>query len=178
MNPQILAALLSFAPTLFGGMFGDPNKKLRKQVAKLTSAQNLGRQTDQFYQQALGSPAFAQAQGGIAAGANQTQANLARNLGARGLGTTGSAAIMSSLIPSLVGSQQAGLRTAAHNTAQQQAQQNIKTQLETLLGTQGPSPTQQLLAGGLESFLPYLKQILAQRGPGGMNQGAEFQYGP
>jgi hypothetical protein len=166
-----LASLLSFAPSLFAGLFGDPNKKLRKQVNKLTGAGNVGKVTDQFYQQAVGSPAFSQAQGSIAAGANAAGGQLASSLGQRGIGTSGTGAILSSLMPSVVGQQQAGLRTAAHSTAQNQAQQAIQAQLAALMGTQGPSPQQQLFSGGLEAFGPFLQQLLSQMGQGGATGG-------
>lgn len=180
MNPQLLAALLSFAPGLLGGLFGDPNKKLRQQVGKLTSAQNVGKVTNQFYNQNLGSPAYSQAQGSIAAGANATQGQLASSLGARGIGTTGTAAILGSAIPSIVGQQQAGLRTHAYDSAQNQAQQQIQAQLDALMGTRGASPSQQLFAGGLEAFAPYLTMLMQRMGggaAGGPRMGQPgFQY--
>lgn len=168
-NPLFLSALLSFAPALFSKLFGnDPQKKLRQDVRRLTGAQNVGAETNKFYQQGLASPAFSQAQGAIAAGANQTANQVQANLGARGIGTSGTGAILSSLTPSLVGSQQAGLRTSTYQGAQNQAQQSIQAQLQALMGTQGPSQTQQLFAGGLEAYLPYLQQLLSGRamGPG------------
>jgi len=161
-----LPALLSFAPALLQRIFGgNPQRELRRRLNQLSSAGNIGRTTNQFYQQNLASPAFAQAQGGIAAGANQTQANLGRELGARGIGTSGTGAILSSIIPSIVGGQQAGLRTSAFSSAQQQANEQIQRQIAALLGTQGPSPTQQMFAGGLESFGPFLQQWLRARYP-------------
>jgi len=165
-SPMMLPFLLSFAPALLNKIFGkDPAKELRRQIAKLTGAANVGKVTDQFYQQNLGSPAFSQAQGNIAAGANAAQGQLASSLGARGLGTSGTGAILGAAIPSMVGQQQAGLRTSAFGSAQNQAQQAIRAQLEGLVGTQGPSPTQQLFAGGLESFAPYLEQFMRNRFP-------------
>src|SRR3972149_6575921 len=157
----LLAALMSFAPSLLSKLFGgDPQRKLRQQIQALVSPASVGRLTGQFYQQALGSPAFAQGQRQIAAGANLASADVARNLAARGIGTTGTAAVLSGLTPSLVGAQQAGLRTAAQQTAQQQAQQSIQQQIAALTGTAGPSQTQQLFGVGLEAFIPYLMQLL------------------
>ena len=102
---SILGPILSsLAPGLLSKLFGgDPQEKLRAEIARLTSPQNVAGQTNAFYQQALGSPAYGQAQGAIAAGANQSGTDLASALGARGIGTSGSAAILSSLLPSLVG---------------------------------------------------------------------------
>jgi len=172
MDPTLIAALLSSLPGLLGALFGDPNKKLRGAVRNLTSAGNIGKVTNQFYQQALGSPAYAQAQGAIAAGANTAQGQLASSLGARGLGTSGTASILGAAIPSMIGGQQAGLRTSAYGSAQSQAQQSIEAQLRALLGTQGPSPAQQGIAGGIEAFAPYLRQLLANLGRGGLPRNA------
>jgi hypothetical protein len=168
MNPFLLRSLLAFAPSMLSGLFGDPKKKLRKQVSKLTSAENLGRQTNAFYNQNLASPAYSQAQGNIAAGANATSNQLANSLGARGIGTSGTSAILSSLVPSIVGQQQAGLRTSAFGAAQDQAQQAITRQLETLLDTQGPSQTQMALGRGFESLGPILEEFLRTRGQRGL----------
>lgn len=181
MNPMLLSMLMSMAPGLLSSLFGDPKKKYLKQVGQLTSPQNVGRQTDQFYQQAIASPAFSQAQGSIAAGANQASNQVAANLAARGIGTTGTGAVLSGLTPSLVGSQQAQLRTSAHTSAQEQAQRAIQAQLAALGGSQGPSQTQQMFGVGLEAFLPYLTSLLQSRGGGGGMMGPTmgqpgFQY--
>jgi len=165
-NPLLLASLFSLAPGLLSRLFGgDPQKRLREEIARLTSPGNVGRATSQWYQQALQSPAFSQAQGGIAAGANQAAANLAASLGARGIGTTGTGAALSSMIPSIVGGQQAGLRTQAYGFAQNQAQQQIQAAINALLGTQGPSQSSQFFAGGLEALGPLLQMWLKSRFP-------------
>jgi hypothetical protein len=166
LQQMLLPLLMSFGPALINKLFGrDPQKELRKKVGALTSPANVGKVTEQFYQQNLASPAFSQAQGQIAAGANIASADVARNLAARGIGTTGTGAIIPGLQSSLVGSQQAGLRTQAHSSAQQSAQQQIQQQLQALYGTQGPSQNQQLFAGGLSAFSPYLTAYLRQQYP-------------
>ena len=171
--PLLLASLFSMGPSLLSKLFGgDPQEKLRREIARLTGAKNVGATTGQFYQQALGSPAYSQAQGTIAAGANQAGGQLASALGARGIGTSGTGAVLSSLIPSLVGSQQAGLRTTAYQSAQQQAQQQIQAQIAALMGTQGPSQSASLFAGGLEALGPILQQYLLRRNPGTGNLGS------
>jgi len=73
---------------------------------------------------------------------------------------------MSSLIPSLVGSQQAGLRTSAYDTAQQQAQQNIMQQIAALQGTSGPSQNMQMFGAGISNFMPFLQQFMGNKYPG------------
>jgi hypothetical protein len=168
-NPQLLAALLSFAPGLISSLFGSPQAKLRNQVKKLTSAQNVGATTNKFYQNAISSPAYSQAQGAIAAGANQAGNNVASSLAARGIGTSGTGAVLSGLTPSLVGSQTAGLRSSAYQGAQNQAQNSIEQQIAALTGTQGPSQSSQLFGVGLEAFLPYLQAMLARGGGGGVS---------
>lgn len=173
--PMVLAALLSAAPGLLSKLFGgkDPQQKLREQMMALIGGQ--GAATNQLYQQNLASPAFSQGQQQIAAGANTTAGQLGASLGARGIGTSGTGAILSSLIPSIVGSQQAGLRTSAFQSAQSQAQQQLKQQLEALTGTSGPSQTQQLFGGGLAAFGPMLQQWIRSKYPGQQQQ--QQQYG-
>ena len=159
----LLPALFSAIPGLAGLLGGDPNKKLRKQANQLLGSQ--GQLTNQLYQQLISSPAFSQAQGAIAGGANQASNQLAQNLGARGIGTSGTGAILSSLTPSLVGSQIGQLRAGVFGEAQNQAQNQIEQQLKLLLKTQGPSPAQQGFAEGLNAFAPYLKQYLSAKFP-------------
>lgn len=164
-SPLFLPLLLSFGPSLISKLFGgDPQKELERRIARLQSPQNIGKVTQGLYQNVIGSPAFSQAQGTIAAGANAGAGQLASELGARGIGTTGTGAVLSSLTPSIVGSQMAGLRTGAYNSAQQQALQQIQAQIARLTG-QGPSQTQQLFAGGLSSIAPFFQQYLGSRYP-------------
>lgn len=178
LNALLLPLLLSFGPSILAKLFGnDPAKELQRKIAALTSAYNVGKTTDQFYGKAIASPAFSQGQSAIAAGANQTANDVAANLAARGIGTTGTGAVLSGLTPSLVGSQVAGLRSAAHTQASQQAMESIKQQLAALTGTYGQaSPSAKLFAGGLEGFSPYLSAWIKSRYPG-MNfaQGAVAQ---
>lgn len=170
MPPFLINALMSMAPALLSGIFGNPAQKYRKQVASLTGPQNVGKLTNQFYNQAIGSPAFSQAQGAIAGGANQAGGNIASSLASRGIGTSGLGAILPGLVSSMVGNQQSGLRSSAYQGAQGQAQNSIQSQLEALTGTQGPSQTQQYAAGGLEALLPLLQHLLSQGGAGMPNQ--------
>lgn len=165
-NPLLIASFASMLPGLLSKLFGsDPNAKLRAEIARLTSPQNVGNVTNQFYQQALSSPAYSQAQQSIATGANQTSNQLATSLASRGLGTSGTASVLSSLTPSLVGSQQAGLRTTAYQGAQGQAEQSIQQLLAALMGTRGPSQSSQLFAGGLSALGPLLEAWIKSKYP-------------
>lgn len=176
MNPLLLSALLSFAPGLISKLFGgDPRQKYLAEIQKLLASR--GGRTNALYQQVQGSPAFSQAQGSIATGANQASGNLASSLAARGIGTTGTGAVLSSLLPSLVGSQQSQLRTSAYGAAQGQADQDIQAQIAALTGSQGPSQSTNLFAGGLSAFGPLLAAWLKSRYPG-MGGGGSSQYGP
>lgn len=178
VNPLLLASLFSFAPALLSRLFGsDPNQRLRNEIARLTSPGSVGRRTEKFYQQALGSPAYSQAQGAIAAGANQTANQVAASLAQRGLGTTGTGAILSSLTPSIVGSQQAGLRATAYQGAQSEAQSQIEAMIKALMATQGPSQSSQLFAGGLSAFGPLLQAWLQSRGLSGGGGGTGITMG-
>lgn len=174
-------SLLSFLPSILGRLFGgDPQAAYRKAVGKLTSPQNVAKEQQAFYQQLLASPAFSQAQGNIALGANVASNQLAQALGARGIGTSGTGAVLSSLTPSLVGSQQAGLRTSTYQSAAQQAADRIKAQIDALQGG-GPSQNQQLFAAGLGPFGEYLRSWLQQRQgppPGYYPQRQMYGFGP
>jgi hypothetical protein len=163
----LLPLLASFAPAMFSKLFGGQSaqQKLQKQIMGLLAPQNMSRLTNQFYQQNLGSPGYSQAQSQIAAGGNLAQNNLMANLGARGIGTSGGAAVMSSLIPGMLGQQQAGLRTSAYDQAANQAQQNIKAQIDALTGTSGPSQNMQLFGAGLSSFMPFLQKFMGAKYP-------------
>lgn len=163
----LLPLLMSFGPSLLNRLLAGEgsNTKLRRQLNELLSPEMLAKLTQQFYQQSLQSPAYAQAQRTIATGANETGNIAAANLAARGLGTSGTGAILSSLGPSLIGHQSAGLRTAAHTSAQNLAQQNITQRIAALNGTQGPSETRQMFGAGIEAFQPYLQQFLRTRYP-------------
>lgn len=156
MNPLLLSALLSAAPGLISFLSGNnPQMKLRRQMQQIIGSQ--GALTNQLYQQNLGSPAFSEGLRQIAAGANATAGQLGASLGARGIGTTGTGAVLSSLTPSIVGNAQAQLHTAAFQSAQQQAQERIRQLLASLQDTSGPSQTQQLFGAGISSFGPMLQ---------------------
>lgn len=164
--------LLSMGPGVLAKMFGyDPQKTLRDRVGMLSSPESLAKFTAQNYQNLQGGPAFQQALGNIAAGGNATSNLISSELGARGIGTSGTGAILSSITPSIVGSQQAQLRTATQATAAQQAQQQIQQMIAALMGTQGPSASAQLLGGGLEAFGPLLQRWLSQRAGGAGGNG-------
>lgn len=166
LNALLLPLLLSFGPAAINKLFGnDPQAQLRKQIMDLLNPQNQAALTEQLYRANLQSPAYTQGQNLIAAGANQTANQVAANLGARGIGTSGTGAVLSGLTPSLVGSQLAGLQSTAHSQAASQAQQTIQQKIAALTGTSGPSVTQNLFAGGLEAFGPYLQAYLRAKFP-------------
>jgi hypothetical protein len=167
-GPLALPLLMSFAPAALSKLFGgeDPQEKLRKQIQGLINPVNQSRLQQQFYQQNLASPAFSQAQSGLIRGSNVTQQKLAQSLGARGLRTSGVGSVVPGLASSALSGQMGQLFTQAHMGAQQQTQQNIQQQIAALTGTQGPSQSAQLFAGGLESFGPFLQAYLGQKFPG------------
>lgn len=177
MASLILPGAMSAIPGLIGLLMGNPQDQLRRRINRLLASQSS--LTSRFYQENIGSPAYSQALGSIAAGANVAGGNLAQALAARGIGTSGSAAVLSSLIPSVVGGQQAGLRTSAFQSAQERAMAQIQQQIAMLMGTQGPSPAQMGFAGGLQAFAPFLQQYLAGKYPGifGTTKPAAPSYG-
>ena len=141
----LLPLLASLAPGLLAKLFGGKSKQ--QQIQDLLRQRKA--MTDTAYQGVLGSPAYSQAQGNIAAGANQTANSVNSSLAARGIGTSGTGAILSSLTPSLVGSQQAGLKTSAYNTAQSQVGNELQQRIDAING-QGPSQSARQFAGGIE----------------------------
>jgi hypothetical protein len=167
----LIPLLMAFGPALISRLFGGgpgstQQDKLRQQIMALLSPEAQKNLAAQYYQQNIASPGFSQGQSAIAAGANQTANQVAQNLGARGLSGSGTSDILSGLTPSLVGSQIAGLRTAAQTDANTRAQQNIAAQIAALTGTvSGPSQSQNMLAGGVEAFTPYLTQYLRSKYP-------------
>lgn len=164
----LLPGVASFLPALLTKLFhlgGDSPDEIRRKISKLTSSANIGRLTDKYYQQNIGSPAYSQAQGAIATGANQAAGDIARGLASRGLSTSGIAALAPAIGASSVGGQQAQLRTTAYGQAQGQAQDEIKRLIDALTSQQGPSPGAQALGAGFEQFAPFLQQYLRSQYP-------------
>ena len=173
-GPLALPLALSFGPALLSKLFGgeSPEQKLRKQLMQILNPSNQANLTEQFYRQNLGSPGFSTAQSGLIRGSNLTQQRLATSLGARGLRTSGVGSVVPGLASSALAGQMGNLYTQAHQGAQQQAQANIHQQIAALTGTQGPSQSASLFAGGLESFSPFLQAFLQSKFPG-----MQFQTG-
>ena len=161
---------MSMGPAVLSKLFGnDPQKKLQKQIMQLLSPEQQAALTQKFYQANISSPGFSQAQGTIAAGANQASNQVAGNLAARGIGTSGTGAILSGLTPSLVGSQTGQLRAGAMTSAQEQARATTNAQIAALQGTSGPSQTQQYIGSGLQSFGPMFESWLKAKFPNSFN---------
>lgn len=165
MNPLLIALLGSFGPAALSKLFGGQTSAQGLQKKLLALIQSQPQLAQKLYQQNLASPAFSQGQQAIATGANVTGANIAREMGHAGITGSGTGAIASSIVPSIVGSQQAGLKTAAFNSAQSQAENQIRDQINALTGTSGPSQSQQLLGGGLEAFGGLLQNWLKNKYP-------------
>ena len=167
MNPMVLAALLSFAPGLLSKLFGGQSsgQQAMDKIRALYDPAYRAKLQAQYYQQNLSSPAYSQAQGTIAAGANQSASQIASNLGATGLTPSGTGAIMSGLIPSMVGHNLAGLRTTAYNAGGTAADQSIEGMVRAILETQGPSQTQQMFGAGINDFSKYVANWLANKYP-------------
>lgn len=164
LNALLLPLLASFGPALFSKLFNrgqDPSQQIRE----LLKPENIAKLQGQFYQQGLQSPAFAKAQSSIATGANQASNQIGASLAARGLGTTGTGAVLSGLTPSLVGSQKADLYAGVGEAANRMTMQNIQDRISALQN-QKPSQSAQFLGGGLEAFGPFLQAYLKGKFPG------------
>lgn len=175
MLPFLGKAGAAMLPGLLQHLFGgkDPRQQYMQQVQNLLSPQNMSKLTQGFYQQNLGSPAYAQGQRQIAAGANETGNQVAAKMGASGIGQSGTGALLSSLTPSLTGNAMAGLQTGAFNQAQGAAQNSIQQQLQALgqtgqPWTQGPSQTSQMFGGGMAALGPLLQALMGHMAKGGM----------
>lgn len=165
-SPMGLPLLLSFLPSLVARFQKDPRQEYMAAVRRLYSPENMSRLTSQYYQQGLASPGYSAAQGNIAAGANQMAGQLAQNLGARGLSTTGLGSVLSSMTPSVVGSQQAALNTQTYNAARSDALENIKQQLAAMGGGPQMSTRQMAFDQGLQGYFQnYLMPYLGKKYP-------------
>ena len=173
ISPLIMAALTSFGPALLSKLFGGKTsaqkerEQMQQKLAYLYSPAYRQMLQSQYYQQNLASPAYSQAQGTIAAGGNQAAGQLASQIGQTGLRSSGTGAIMSSVVPSMMGHQLSGLRTTAYNAAGGAADQSIEGQVRALMGTPsgGPSQGQQLLGAGMDAFGPLLTSWLKNKYP-------------
>jgi hypothetical protein len=165
-NPLFLPILLSFGPAGIAKLFGHktPEEKAREQIEQLLA--NRSKMVNENFRQVVSSPAYSAAQGSIATGANQASNNVAANLAERGIGTTGTGAVLSGLTPSLVGSQNAKLLSSAHSTATDMFESELQKRIAAINGAAGPSRSAQLFGGGLDAFRPYLNAYLKQKFPG------------
>jgi hypothetical protein len=167
MNPMVLAALMSFGPSLLSKLFGGQSsgQQAMDKIRALYDPAYRAKMQAQYYQQNLQSPAYSQAQGTIAAGANQSASQIASSLGQTGMTPSGTGAIMSGMIPSMVGHNLAGLRTTAYNAGGTAADQSIEGMVRSILATQGPSQTQQMFGAGASNFSNFLSQYLLNKQP-------------
>jgi hypothetical protein len=174
MNPMLLAALMSFAPGLLSKLFGGQSsgQQAMDKIRALYDPAYRAKLQAQYYQQNLQSPAYSQAQGTIAAGANQSASQIASSLGQTGLTPSGTGAIMSGMIPSMVGHNLAGLRTTAYNAAGGTADTTIEGMIQAILKTMGPSQTQQMFGAGVTDFSKYVADWLKAK-----NYGVKPSYG-
>jgi hypothetical protein len=158
MDPVTLALLTAFGPMLLSKLFGGQSsgQQAQDKIRALYDPAYRAKLQAQYYQQNLSSPAYSQAQGTIATGANQSASQIASSLGQTGLTSSGTGAIMSGIVPSMVGHNLAGLRTTAYNSAGTAADTSIEGMVRAILGTQGASQTAQMGAAGLDAFTKFL----------------------
>jgi hypothetical protein len=168
MDPVTLMLLGSFGAPLLGKLFGgqSPEQRAMEEIRKLYDPAYRAKLQGQYYQQNLGSPAYAQAQGTIAAGGNQAANVMAQNIGETGLRSAGVGSVMSAMVPSMVGHNLAGLRTGAYNAAGSAADTSIEGLVQSILKTMGPSMGQQMGAAGMDAFSKFLQAYLQNKYPG------------
>ena len=164
----LLPLLMSFGPGIISKLFGgrSPQDQLKDQINQLLDPKNLAALRAAYYNQNVNSPGFTTGQNAIAAGANQTANAVAEKMGAHGISHSGTADVLSSMGPSLVGTNQAQLYGAADTAAASQTQQTIAETIAALYKTYGQaSPDMQYAAAGWNNFTPYQTSWLKQNYP-------------
>lgn len=161
MALPILAKLaITLGPALFGKLFGggDPNDKLQKMIQAILSPESIGKESDALLKQLLANPAFAKAMDAGAGAGNALQSRISANLGARGLGTSGIAAVARPLATTAASSVLGGLRSHAATTSLDMATQLARSRAAALQGQMQPPRnfTFELLSKGLASLIPNL----------------------
>jgi hypothetical protein len=153
------AALLSFLPMLMGGAFQrhDPQEQLRQKIAELYAPANIQRGTQELYQQNLSSPGFGMGQRSILGASNQLANSVGNRMAQQYGGASGQFRMGAApLARSTAGLNMGQLYGNTWNQSQNQYMDNINKQAQ-LYGGIGPSPnyTANLMAGGMNSFLPF-----------------------
>lgn len=151
----------------------DPSEQYRKYFENLNalfSPQNINSKTNAFYQQFLGSPAYAQAQSSLARGANTIQNSYAR--GAAGMGaTTGIGQAAKALSSGAYGSGLSQLQAGGYNSSLDAALKALSAQAGAAGGLPVGQPQGFAQQGG--AALGALNQFLLQWAlsrPGGLQQ--------
>ena len=175
-GPWGLAAYgaMSFLPALFGGAArrSDPLLGARSAVMRELSPDALGSVTNSLFSQWQNSPAYWQAWKSAVGASQGLQNQVGHSLAARGIGTSGIGAVAPALAGSSLGFNLGNISAAGYQMAAQNAARLQQARAEALLsGGQVPNYTNNLLAGGINSFMPLLAYYLMNGRQGGASGG-------
>src|SRR5438552_2959096 len=126
VDDLLMGALMSFAPSLLGGMFqrSDPRAELQRRIAQLYSPGNIANQTRAFQSMYP----YSGAQASIAGATNSLSNQLQGTLGERGLNQSGVGAISNALARSSGGFKLADLNSQAWQESLANAMKSIQGQ--------------------------------------------------
>lgn len=167
---SMLLPLLLSGGTALGGLLGgnqDPFQQYLGQLNKITNPGNIGADTNAFYKQFLGSPAFSAAQTANMGAANSLRNQMAGRLGASGLGATGIGQAAQGMAGSQFGGLQSKLYSGGWQGAQDMASRLAQLRVSGLGGAPQPwNMSGNLFGAGMGGLGDILKWYLNQQGAG------------
>lgn len=168
MNPLLMNFLLSLTPGLLASLGGDPQKRMRDELAKLYAPGNVIRTSEQFTKSLAGSPDYMAARNYAVQSSNAVRGGMESRLGALGLDSTGVGAIANSVAGSGLGVNLGRIDADLLNRAREQAMALIERQAGALTSVPyGQSRFQSGLGAGLNAFIPFLRDyMLKMKKPG------------
>lgn len=143
---MLLPLLLGGGSTLLGGLMNkDPYAEIMRKIAQWSDPRQIGRDTDMFNRQFLGSSAFGSAKGANLGAANNIRNQLQSRLAGSGLGSTGIGQAAQSLGNSALGPLMSKLYAGGYEQSQNMAQMLMRSRLATL----GAAGQPQNIGGGI-----------------------------
>lgn len=178
MNPLQLMALfssLSGLGGLFGGAFrNDPFQQILRQMQQFANPAAVGKDTQQFYNQFLASPAFTKQQSSAIGGANAFSNAAANRVGQQGLGNTGIGAAVQSMGQSSLAPMMNQIYSGGYQGAQNQAMQLLQSKLQGLgMAGQPTNFAGGFLGAGFQGLGDVLRMMYQRMGQGGQGQGGQ-----
>lgn len=155
---------LSFAPALFSLFGGDPQRRMRHELANMFTPENIRAWGNANLRTIGADPNTNIARAGIIQSGNTLSNELAKSFGARGLGTTGIAAAALPIARSATGARMAQFEGNLQQQAMQMALAQLQQRAAALTGNPyGQSRFQAGLDKSFGALLPILQAYLKQR---------------